>query len=119
MCTLISPVGRLCAEVRAGSKLRFRSNESFDNVVDHLLPSTVRLAGGRLAEVPLPADFVTHAGCVRNMSYEAVREEVLAKNEGKIVDNDVMLVDTGKFTGRCPKVHLFSIITVHDYLHVM
>jgi len=37
------------------------------------------------------------------MDYDAMRDEVLARGEGKIVENDTMLVDTGKFTGRCPK----------------
>ena len=37
------------------------------------------------------------------MDFDAMRDEVLARGEGKIVENDTMLVDTGKFTGRCPK----------------
>ena len=32
-----------------------------------------------------------------------MRDQVLARGEGKIVENDMMLVDTGKFTSRCPK----------------
>ena len=37
------------------------------------------------------------------MDYDVMRDQVLARGEGKIVENDMMLVDTGKFTSRCPK----------------
>jgi len=36
------------------------------------------------------------------MNCDAMCNEVLAHSEGKIVEND-MVVDTGKFTGCCPK----------------
>lgn len=57
------------------------------------------------AETTLPStdEFAAHPGCQRNLSYEALRDEVLNRGEGRVVDNDVLLVDTGKFTGRCPK----------------
>ncbi|KAK3239170.1 hypothetical protein CYMTET_50884 [Cymbomonas tetramitiformis] len=47
--------------------------------------------------------FLDHPACKRNLSYEALRWEVVSRGEGRVVDNDVMLVDTGAFTGRCPK----------------
>ena len=53
-------------------------------------------------DIEIP-DFLSHPGCRHNMSYDAMRDEVLANGEGKVVENDTMLVDTGKFTGRCPK----------------
>ena len=53
-------------------------------------------------DIEIP-DFLSHPGCRHNMDYDAMREEVLANGEGKVVENDTMLVDTGEFTGRCPK----------------
>jgi phosphoenolpyruvate carboxykinase (ATP) len=53
-------------------------------------------------DIEIP-DFLSHPGCRHNMDYDAMREEVLMNGEGKVVENDTMLVDTGEFTGRCPK----------------
>ena len=72
---------RWTAEESRGNKLRFRANESFDNVTEFILPSGSQHTVNRLMETPIPADFATHPGCLRNMSYEAVHAEVLARNE--------------------------------------
>lgn len=53
-------------------------------------------------DIEIP-DFLAHPGCRHNVDYDALRDEVLANGEGKVVENDTMLVDTGEFTGRCPK----------------
>ncbi|KAJ1485407.1 phosphoenolpyruvate carboxykinase [Baffinella frigidus] len=79
---------------------------SFDNVADFASSFSSRTSThtvSSMVEISLPEQFVAHKGCKRNMNYEELRGEVLSRNEGRIVDNDVINVDTGKFTGRCPK----------------
>ena len=56
----------------------------------------------KVIDIEIP-DFLAQPGAQHNMDYDAMREEVLANGEGKVVENDTMLVDTGRFTGRCPK----------------
>ena len=56
----------------------------------------------RIIDIEIP-DFISLPTCEHNMDYDDMREEVLRRGEGKVVENDTMLVDTGKFTGRCPK----------------
>ena len=53
----------------------------------------------KVIDIEIP-DFLSQPGCQHNMDYDAMRDEVLARGEGQIVENDTMLVDTGKFTGR-------------------
>lgn len=56
----------------------------------------------KVIDIEIP-DFLAQPGAQHNMDYDAMRDEVLANGEGKVVENDTMLVDTGRFTGRCPK----------------
>eukprot|EP00961_Rhodomonas_salina_P081806 1099642-Rhodomonas_salina.1 len=49
-------------------------------------------------------DFFEHPCCKRNMSYHNCRRDIVTRKEGFICDeNEAIVVDTGKFTGRCPK----------------
>jgi phosphoenolpyruvate carboxykinase (ATP) len=88
-------------------KTKFTGPTSCDDVTEALSgfvrPTSVTHTQSRFIEEDV--DFLSHPGCVRNMTYDAMREEVLARGEGKVLEKeqDTMLVDTGKFTGRCPK----------------
>eukprot|EP00961_Rhodomonas_salina_P014069 188624-Rhodomonas_salina.1 len=49
-------------------------------------------------------DFMEHQGMQRNLDLDTVTEHALERGEGQIVkENGCLLVDTGKFSGRCPK----------------
>lgn len=49
----------------------------------------------------------TKAQVFHNLSYEELAEHERANNEGHFVANGTFAVDTGKFTGRCPKDKYF------------
>lgn len=78
---------------------------SSENVVDQALSfaNQVTHTISKLIETPL--DFLEHPGCNHNMSYDAMHAEVIARGEGRELEKEqgVLHVDTGKFTGRCPK----------------
>ena len=42
-----------------------------------------------------------------NLSYDALFDHEVANQEGQVLSNDTMTVDTGKFTGRSPKDKFF------------
>ena len=79
------------------------ATQSFDNVTDFATTFSPTHTFSSMVEIPLPEQFVAHKGCKRNMSYDELRDEVMSRDEGRLVENDVVNVDTGKFTGRCPK----------------
>eukprot|EP00960_Hanusia_phi_P025111 738341-Hanusia_phi.AAC.5 len=77
--------------------------ESCDNVVEQTLKLATYTAS-KLVEPVVPFNFLEHAGCKRNLSFEEAREKILARGEGSLEEHsEALLVDTGKFTGRCPK----------------
>lgn len=86
---------------------KFMGDGSHDNVVDAMshfvAPGQVTHTVSKFMETPF--DFLSHPGCKRNMSYDEMHDEVVARGEGRVLEkeNGVVLVDTGKFTGRCPK----------------
>jgi len=87
-------------------KAKFAGPSSCDNVVEQAMAfvPSVTHTESRLVEIQ-PLDYLAHPGSIRNLSYDEMREEVLARGEGRVLEkeNDTILVDTGTFTGRCPK----------------
>jgi hypothetical protein len=80
----------------------YKGDGSHDNVVDamtHFSQPTVTHTVSKFMDTPF--DFLSHPGCKRNMSFEDMHNEVIARGEGKVLEkeNGVVLVDTGKFTG--------------------
>merc|ERR1711966_67874 len=71
------------ADARSPASRKTRdANPSYDNVADFATNFTVQPA----AETTLPStdEFAAHPGCQRNLSYEALRDEVLNRGEGRV-----------------------------------
>eukprot|EP00961_Rhodomonas_salina_P004533 61450-Rhodomonas_salina.1 len=93
-----------CAKLAGQYKTNFTKFET-DDFMKNI--ATFGPGGRALTARPEPKtnlNFFQHPCCKRNMSYDNCRRDIKVLGEGTICDaNGAVLVDTGKFTGRCPK----------------
>ncbi len=54
-----------------------------------------------LSNINIP-DYLLYNNYKYNLNYDELHNEVLLKKECKLTENNTILVNTGKFTGRCP-----------------
>eukprot|EP00281_Chroomonas_sp_CCMP1168_P018239 CAMPEP_0206211740 /NCGR_PEP_ID=MMETSP0047_2-20121206/160_1 /ASSEMBLY_ACC=CAM_ASM_000192 /TAXON_ID=195065 /ORGANISM="Chroomonas mesostigmatica_cf, Strain CCMP1168" /LENGTH=594 /DNA_ID=CAMNT_0053633663 /DNA_START=85 /DNA_END=1869 /DNA_ORIENTATION=+ len=89
-----------------GNKFAVKSKlpSSCENVVEHA-EAFGQLPHNLTKLVETDYEYLSHPGAVRNLSYDELHKEVVARGEGQVLEkeNNVIHVDTGKFTGRCPK----------------